>query len=110
MDRRDAPLVRALDLGHTAFWGLALSGILVFLGATWSSARARSREAERRVVALRREVEEAKRLNESLAAEKDGLTNDPVHLERMLRRKFHMMAADEVKVEPDEGPPAVDGP
>lgn len=110
MDRRDGPLARALDLGHSAFWGLILAGVVVFLAGTWMSARQRSREAGRRVAELRREVEEARHVNERLAAEKEGLTSDPVHVERMMRRKFHMIAPGEFKVEPEEGPPAVEGP
>lgn len=110
MEQRDGPLARALDLGHSAFWGFVFAGVVVFLAATWLSARQRSREAFRRVVELRREVEEARRTNERLAAEKDGLTSDPVHIERMMRRKFHMIGPDEVKIEPEEAPAAVEGP
>ena len=110
MDRRDGPLARALDLGHSAFWGLILAGVVVFLAGTWMSARQRSREAGRRVAELRREVEEARHVNERLAAEKEGLTSDPVHVERMMRRKFHMIAPGEVKVEPEEAPPSTENP
>jgi len=86
---------RLLDLGSWGFWALVVLGISVFLGTTSAAAWRKNARLHEQVAALDGQVRAAEETNRKLEAEKQALTDDPVYLERVVRREFRRLGPDE---------------
>jgi cell division protein FtsB len=92
-------LMRAIDLSVVFFWLAVVCAVLVFLGTTSYAAARKNRRLYERMQMSNAEMEAVERRNEQLEKECDALENDPVHIERLMRKHKKMTGEGEVIIE-----------
>lgn len=96
-----ARLGDTFETGGLMLWILVLIVAMVFLVSISISAYKKNQELDRTVADLERQLREQEGRNESLRREKQALEQDPVYIERILRKDLRMIRDGERVVRQD---------
>ncbi|MBI5366412.1 MAG: septum formation initiator family protein [Planctomycetes bacterium] len=90
------------EVGGFVFWVFAcLVMSVVFVTGAYAGYE-KNRKIAAQMDALEAEIARLRARNDALRREAEALTNDPVHIERLVRRHFKMMRDDEHALEAEE--------